>query len=168
MPCWYVLRAKPKKETAVAMLLERAGIEVYLPQTLVHRQHGRPPQPAPFFPGYCFSRLDAQRGQLRLARYTSGVLHIVGYGDEPWPVPDALVEAIRARLAQGRAAATPFRPGDRVVITGGPLRDVEAIFDRHLSASGRVRVLIQILERLCRAEVSIEHLRRVGQAAALA
>jgi hypothetical protein len=51
------------------------------------------------------------------------------------------------------------------MITAGPLRDAEAIFDAHLSASGRVRVLIEILERQCRAEVSIAQLRRISQAA---
>jgi hypothetical protein len=51
-------------------------------------------------------------------------------------------------------------PGDRVVITAGPLRDVEAIFDRTLSPSGRVCVLIRMLERLCRAEVHVSGLQR--------
>jgi transcriptional antiterminator RfaH len=165
MQQWYALSAKPKKEVAVAALLSRVGIEVYLPLTLVHRQHGRPPQPEPFFPGYFFSRLDPQLGQLRLARYTGGVRHIVGYGDEPWPVPAGLVESIRDRLSRGRAAASPFQPGERVVITSGPMQDIEAIFDQHLSASGRVRVFIQLLERLCCAELPIEQVRRVSQAA---
>jgi transcriptional antiterminator RfaH len=164
---WYALRAKPRREASVAALLERVGIEVYLPKTLTHRRHGQPPQSEPFFPGYCFSRLDPQRGQLRLARYTTGVLHIVGYGDEPWPVPDALIAAIQERLSHGRAAASSFQPGERVVITAGPLDEVEAIFDRHLSATGRVQVLVQILERLCRAEIPVEHLRRANQAAPL-
>jgi hypothetical protein len=34
---------------------------------------------------------------------------------------------------------------------------VEALFDRHLSSSGRAQVLVWVLQRLCRAEV------RVGQ-----
>lgn len=159
---WYAVRAKPKREVAASALLAHAGIEVYLPQSLMHREHGRPPRLEPFFPGYFFGRLDAARGQVRLVRYTSGVLDVVGYGEDPWPVPDAAIAAIRTRLAHGRARAASLLPGERVVITEGPLKDLDAIFDRHLSATGRAQVLIQILERLCRTEISVEQLRRVS------
>jgi transcription antitermination factor NusG len=53
------------------------------------------------------------------------------------------------------------RPGDRILIVSGPLKGIEAIFDRHLSASGRVRVLIEILDRLCRTEVHLDQIQRL-------
>jgi transcriptional antiterminator RfaH len=161
---WYAIRSKPKRESFAAGLLAKAGIEVYLPQVRVHKQHGKPAVLEPFFPSYFFGHLDSSHAELHIAKYTPGVLCVVGYGDEPWPVPDELIHSIQQRLTRGRgqAAQSAFRPGDRVVVTSGPLRGVEAIFDRNLSPTGRVRVLIQILRRLCPAEVRVGELRKIS------
>lgn len=167
MKQWYALRSKQKKESSAGALLAKAGIEVYIPEVRVHKQHGKPPVLEPFFPGYLFSRLDPLLGEIRLANYTSGILHVVGFGDQPCPVPDSLILYIKERLMRGGAGAARenLSPGERVVITSGPLEGVQAIFDCHLSPTGRVRVLIQMLERLCRTELHVGQLRRAREAA---
>lgn len=158
---WYVLRSKPRREGLAGNLLERAGIEVYVPSIKCPKTRTQPARLEPFFPSYLFARLDPTRGELRLANYTAGVLHVVGFGEQPTPIPAPLVEEIRVRLLSGRARAQPiFERGERVVITSGPLDDVEAIFDRELSPTGRVRVLIEMLERLCPVDLKVEQLRR--------
>ncbi len=163
---WYVLRSKPKKEATSAALLQRAGIEVYVPEVKVQKQPYRPPAIEPLFPGYLFSRLSPQLGEIRLAKYTPGISYVVGFGGEAYQVPDDLIVSIQQRIARGNGRTSPaFQHGERVVITSGPLRDIEAIFDRQLSASGRVRLFIRILQRLCQAEVYIGQLRGSGQVA---
>ena len=80
-------------------------------------------------------------------------------------MPDEVILAIQQRLVHGRGREPEdFRHGDRVIITGGPLRGLEAIFDCNLSPTGRVRVLIQLLERVCPAELRATQLRPVSQA----
>jgi transcriptional antiterminator RfaH len=162
MKQWYALRSKPRREAWVAGLLSRVDIEVYLPQVAVTHHGGKPIQPKPFFPGYLFGRLDPLLGELDLVRYTSGVLHIVGYGDQPWPVPEDIVLALKKRISglQRLRSAADFQQGEQVLITAGPFSDVEAVFDRNLSAPGRAQVLIWILRRLCRTEVQIGQLER--------
>lgn len=164
---WYTIRSKPRKEASSAAQLAKVGIEVYLPQMRVHKGRDEAPTVQPLFPGYFFSRLDPQKGEMRLASYTRGVLYILGYDGQPYPVPHTLILSIQERLAQhkGRAPVADFRAGEKVIITRGPFSDVEAIFDCQLSASGRVRVLVRMLERLCRAEVHADQLRRTGKAA---
>jgi transcriptional antiterminator RfaH len=77
------------------------------------------------------------------------VAGLVCFGDEPAHVPDALVDAIRHRVAE--FAATGFDPcrglkhGDRVRIQGGPFESYEAVFDTRLSGKDRVRVLLELL-----------------------
>ena len=166
MKNWYVLRSKPKKESFAAGLLERAGIEVYLPQIKTRGRVDGTHTIAPLFPGYFFSRLDPLEGEIRLATYTSGVRYVVGYAEEPCPVPETLIATIRERLRQtGVLAPMPgLRQGDQLVITSGPLQGVEAVFDRRLSNRGRVRVLVHILEHVWRTELHIEQLRSVGKA----
>ena len=159
---WYALRSKPKKEVFAASQLARAGIEVFVPLLQVHRQHGKQAGVEPLFPGYLFGRLDPLR-TIHLARYTPGVLSILGYGDEAWPVPDDLVLEIQQRVRRGRGHLTSeeFRHGDPVKVTSGPLAGIEAVFDCNLSPTGRVRVLIQIMRRACRAELLATQLRRL-------
>jgi len=163
---WYALRSKPRQESLAASLLDQAGVEVYLPRERVRNERTKTTVLVPFFPGYLFSRLAVQLAEIRLAAYTPGVLYVVGYGDEPWPVPDELIAYIRQRLAPGQRRVGPvdFHPGDRLVIIEGPLRGIEAVFDRQVSATGRVRVLVQVLKRLCPAELSVRQVRRLGKA----
>ena len=160
---WYVLRTKPKKESSSAALLTRAGIEIYLPRLSSRRGDGATSS-EPFFPGYFFGRLDPSVGEIRLASFTLGVLYVLGYGGTPTPVPDDLVVTIRGRIAErnDQAARSVYRRDERLTITRGPLHGVEAIFDRHLTGNGRVRVLIEMLGRLCPAEVAISELQRAS------
>ena len=167
MKHWYALRSKPRSEFSAAMQLSRADIEAYVPQVSVPQPLGRAPAPRPFFPGYLFGQLDPDLGEIHVARYTPGVADIVGYGGEPWPVPDELITAIQERLARshGKQLQCEFHPGDRVIVTAGPLRDMEAIFDAQLSAAGRVRVFVKLLRRLCPAEIHVGQLRLSRKAA---
>ena len=167
MKQWYVLRSKPKKEVSAAAVLERSEIEVYLPQVAAHNERGKVPSLVPFFPNYLFAHLDPEIGELQRARYAQGIMYVVSYGDDPCPVPDDLVSLIRERIASsnGRVPAMEFRQGDRVLVTAGALRDVEAVFDRRLSASGRVQVLVQMLQRLCRVDLHVGQLRLLRKAA---
>lgn len=166
---WFALRSKPKQERLAGSLLERAGIEVFVPlvrsrhSKLLAHSHLAQPSPAhlePFFPSYLFARLDPAKGELRLANYTTGVLHVVGFGDAPTPVPEPIIEQIRQRLANGQTLPHPhFQHGQHVVITKHPFDDIEAVFDRELTPNGRVRVLIQMLERLCPLVLELESLQ---------
>jgi transcriptional antiterminator RfaH len=158
---WYALRSKPKQEATAGTLLAQRDIEIYLPMVTDHRLPGKRPAPTPFFPGYLFARLDPDMGETHLARFTCGVLQLVSYGDEPCPVPDDLIDLIRIRVDRlsRRGWASEFQRGDRVVITGGPFSGVEAVFEEQLSSTGRVQVLVQVLRRLCRADVHVGQLR---------
>jgi len=166
---WYVMRTKPHRESEAAALLSREGIEVLVPWIRARRRPYAPPKVDPLFPGYIFGRLDPLRGDVRLANRTSGVLYVVGFGGQPCPLPDEVVSSIRQRLdCTGREVDSAFKHGDVVTFSSGPMCDVEAIFDRQLSASGRVRVLIQMLHRACGVETHLRQLRRTGKAASLA
>lgn len=160
---WYVLRSKPKREYLAGALLTRAGVEVYVPEVRGLRAPSKPPVLEPFFPSYFFARLDATVGEIRMANYTSGVLYVVGYGGQPTSVPEAMVDRIRERLATSHLTVVPkYRAGEPVKITAGPLRDLDAVFDSHISASGRARVLVTMIERLCPVELPVGQLRRVA------
>jgi transcriptional antiterminator RfaH len=162
---WYAIRSKPKRESLVLMLLNRSGIEVYLPEVKVHKRQGKPATAAPFFPSYLFARLDASNADFAVVKYTPGVVQIVGYGDEPSPVPEDLITSIRERLTH--VDISGFCRGESVVVTSGPFQGLEAIFDRVLSPTGRVQVLLQFLHGVCRAEMHANQLRQVKHVPAI-
>lgn len=159
-PRWYVARTKPHGEQRAASALAARQLSVYLPLLRRRARH------EPLFPGYLFLRMDLATDDYLRGRSAPGVSYILGAERVPLAVPDDLVDSIAQRVARENALkpAERFAPGDRVVIMSGPFRDVEAIFDRSLTARGRCLVFLQILGRLTRVEVDAEQLDRLEAA----
>jgi len=167
---WYVLRSKPRKEAAASSTLASQGVEVYLPLLRSRPVPGGTARVEPLFPGYFFGRLDPHTSEVARANRTANVLYVLGCGNEPCSVPDELVSAIQHRLAAGahRSGRAAYRSGDPVVIIKGAFEGIEAVFDEYISAAGRVRVLIQSLQSVYRAELDVSKLRSVRHAVAFA
>jgi transcription antitermination factor NusG len=61
-------------------------------------------------------------------------------------MPDVFIESLRLHernVLNGRNRT--FRHGDRVRVVSGPFKWVEGLFDRSLKASGRVRILLNLV-----------------------
>lgn len=153
MKSWYALFTKPRCEEQVGEILSEKGIETYVP-TIQVRRRGRDVV-RPFFPRYMFIRVDFDEIGLSEVKWTPGLTDIVGFGGGPTRVPEEIIEELQERLEEinSRGTFSPFKPGDRVRIRSGPLRDFEAVFDAHLSSSERVRILVKVLDELTRLEI---------------
>jgi transcription antitermination factor NusG len=78
-----------------------------------------------------------------------GIRRIVSFGEQPAVVAEELVDLIRERLDEVHEVGyRRLKQGDRVRFCSGPLRDLDAIFDRPLSSSDRVRVLLTVMGRM--------------------
>ena len=149
---WYVLRTRPRAERQVSLLLMMRDAEHYLPLVSGSRNGKRMD---PLFPGYLFCRVEIPSVQWVEIRSLPGIAYVLNAQGSPLPVPEDLVESVRARVElenSGRASAR-FKPGDRVRILRGPFQGLEAAFDRRLSPSGRSRVFITLLRRLVPMEI---------------
>jgi transcriptional antiterminator RfaH len=109
-----------------------------------------------YFTCYLFARLDLSDTPRSSIDWMPGIRHIVSLGERPAVVADEIVELLRRRL-EGieEMGYGNLKQGDRVRITSGPLRELEAIFDQPLSAADRVRVLLDVMGRM--TPVEIEH-----------
>lgn len=129
------------------------GHDAYLPEEpnkILRRD--RPPR-RPFFPLYLFLRFPGTE-HLEVLQWTPGLRRIVMFGNRPALVPEEVIEQIRRRLAAMEAVREgPFRTGDRVTITRGPFKGLDAVFDRRLSRADRVRVFLDFASRI---EVPLE------------
>ncbi len=163
---WYTLHTQPRKEHAVRELLQNRGIEAYLPVLPPPRRRpSRPGRERAFFARYLFARLDFSQVPLSSINWLQGMTGVVSFGGEPAEVPDGVIRWLRARLAQADAGeyhrGLVLKPDARLRVTAGPLRGMEAIFERRLSAEDRARVLVQLLGRITACEIPLDWLEQI-------
>ncbi len=139
---WHVLYTKPHCEMQVQAEFEARGIEVYLPVLPAATIRRDRPAFQPFFPCYVFARFNLKEIGISRVNWTRGMRYLVTFGGEAAHVDDAVIQYIRDQLAEGWFP----KHGDRVIIRT-EVRDIEAVFDKCLSASGRVQVLVDCLQR---------------------
>lgn len=162
MERWYALYTKPRKERQVNTLLRGRGIQTYLPTVRRKVRRRDRPDRVVFFPCYLFARLDFEVVPLSSVAWMPGIRRIVSAGSQPAPVPDEIVELVRERLEEiEEIRYGNLRQGDRVRITSGPLRDLEAIFDQPTSSADRVRILLDVMGRMTSVEIDSSEIKPI-------
>ena len=146
---WVVLRTQVRQEALASQSVAARGLASYFP--LLKR--GRSVEP--LFPGYVFAQIDPGTNDLQRIRSAPGIAYVLPRNAPPVLLSDASIGALRARVGAG----TPgHAKGDRVTVRRGPFRWLDAVFDRRLNASGRVRVLLQFVHRPVVVDLQIEDL----------
>jgi transcription antitermination factor NusG len=139
MKNWFVLNTKPKKEFHVEKIFTEAGFRIYNPK---YKQDERV---KPFFPGYEFIHFDFPE-QYRLVKYTRGVKKIVGTQEGPTPIPEEVLDALKAREVNGLIELFKYGEepelGDEIEVVEGPLKGLKGVFKRELSDADRVLILL--------------------------
>jgi two-component system, OmpR family, response regulator MprA len=138
---WVALKTRPWHERQAEQAIAAHGVESYVPLLGVGERGG---VAAPLFPGYVFARVDFAAGDLLRIRSAAGVAYVLPQGGPPSSLPDELIDAIRARAS---GLGSGLHQGDRVRITRGPFRWLEAVFDRRTNPAGRVRILLEFVQR---------------------
>jgi transcription termination/antitermination protein NusG len=121
-----------------------------------HRAGKRHIISVPMFPGYLFLRHAIDKVSYIDVRKARGLVRILG---EQWDrlsvVPDAEIEAIQIVLnASLPVMPYPYlREGQRVRITGGPLRGIEGILVHSKPTKGLVILSVDLLQRSVAVEV---------------
>ncbi len=161
LPNWYVIQCKGGESFRAAEHLTNQGYEVFHPVLDVkRRRQGKPVMVTePLFPYYLFIRLDQIVSNWRPIRSTRGVLRLLTFGNTPIAVPSALVEALRAQPHRQEGIHTYFSAGEKVTITDGPFKDLEAIFQR-CKGEERAIVLLNVLQRPQHLNMPLDQLRK--------
>ena len=148
MRLWYVIQTKTAKEWEVTSYLSMKELEMFSPVmeafVLRHGQINR--ELKPLFPSYIFGRFDLEH-DYPLVRWARGVKKVLGFGGYPESVSEQVVELIKQRTDEdGIVRKTRrFEPNDVIRINSGPLKDLLGIFERWVSDSERVRVLLNLI-----------------------
>lgn len=164
---WFCIRSHPKHEhIAAAYLRGELGLEVYLPRIQFRRSTRIGPKwfIEALFPGYLFARFDLLESY-RQVHHGRGAQGIVHFGNH-WPaIPDEVIDELRQLITDQRphVCREELSPGDAVIVSGGPLHDLEAVVTRSMPGRKRVAVLLEFLGRQATVEMDAEALRRTGQ-----
>lgn len=154
---WYALAVKPRQEDRAADNLKAWEIPTLAPKVDVGVAGCR----KLLFPGYIFARFELAHMAHKIC-FTRGISYIVSFGGKPAEVADEIIAAICNRIRNDGAISLgrSLRPGDPVVITAGPLRDFEGVFEEELSDGERVRILLDTVAYTARMEISRYNLRQ--------
>ena len=160
MEAWYVAKTKVRKERLVEIYLtEKLGVEVFLP--LIRRPAGIKAGLEPLFPTYLFCFVNPQSADWPAIRWAHGLSYFLGASRELVPVSDELIAHLKQRVSWWNEGGyvPQFASGEQVMVTSGPFSGLEGIFQRYVPARQRCQVLLEILGRLAKVEVTAEILR---------
>jgi len=156
--CWYVIHTHAKQEDRAEGNLKVLGTQVFSPKIRESRYNKYTNAltfvTKPFFPRYIFTRfkIDDLYHKVRFAR---GVYSLVTFGGVPTPVDEGLIALIRANIGVDGfvTIGEDLRPGDKVVIKGGPLKNFAGVFVREMKGADRIRILLQTVSFQAHIEI---------------
>ncbi|WP_245686130.1 transcription/translation regulatory transformer protein RfaH [Terasakiispira papahanaumokuakeensis] len=156
---WYAVQCKGGESFRAEDHLKAQGFEVFHPTwTVEKRYRGQLREiKEPLFPFYLFIQLDEHRDNWAPIRSTRGVLQLVRFGTYPLKVDADLIEALKQRSE--KAQHHKLKTGDKVLITRGPFKDLEAIFQTR-KGEDRVIILLNLLQHQQRLSISRKDLQR--------
>jgi transcription antitermination factor NusG len=159
---WFAAYTCANHEKRAAAHLEARGVEHFLPlYSSVSRWKDRRAQlTLPLFPGYLFVRLASQ-ARLRVLE-VPGVVRLVGFNGQPYPLPDSEVESLRAGVRKGMLLQPhPYlNIGSRVRIKTGWLGGTEGILIRKKNTY-RVVISLNLISRSASVEVDAADIERI-------
>jgi transcriptional antiterminator RfaH len=167
MPHWYLIRTKAGAEQTASDQLRPIVDRVFLPLAILPlRQKGRVfNRKSPLFPTYLFAQFTLEQFA-RQVRYTPGVRNVVTFGEQAAVVPAHIIDELTIKCGDsGIDLSTPkLLLGGPVNVVQGPFRDFDAVFDGYLSGSGRVAVLLSILNARRRVVMPVQMIRPANEA----
>jgi transcriptional antiterminator RfaH len=144
---WYLVYTNLKQEERANENLRAWGVETVYAKLRTRRYNEFTGVPTyitqPLFPRYLFAKFNA-REQLPKVRFTRGVQNVVCFGDYLATVDEEIIDIIRERIDDNGFVKTnhELKPGDKVVISAGPLKNLLGIFEREVKGSDRITILL--------------------------
>jgi transcriptional antiterminator RfaH len=151
---WAVVQTEAQRENAVRLLLSHIGIHCYFPRIKIRKRI------TGLFPGYLFVQLGARWYPVL---WTPHVIRLLMAGDRPARLDDAIIADLQRRERNG-LVKLPQPPhlhrGQRVRVISGPMEGQLGIYEG-MTGKDRERVLLELLGRKVRIELSAKHLEPI-------
>jgi transcription antitermination factor NusG len=158
---WCAVYTKPQKEEFAEYSLRLRGVETFFPKLFLPNAARRKKQIVALFPNYLFVNVEAFSDDMAAVTWCPGVNRLVSFNGVP-----AIVEPLTMTFLMDQArtdgvihAHCNIKIGDRVGIAGGPFDGLVGIIQEPPTARGRVKILLQLLNRSTKVEVPIQFIK---------
>jgi transcription antitermination factor NusG len=161
---WYAIYTRSRHEKQVETMLQRQGLETYLPlrRAWSRRRDRRVTVELPALPGYLFVRC-ALYGEVRAQlKKATGVIRVVENAGCPCAIPEVEIESLRRVLTQSYdAEAHPFiNIGDRVQVVRGPFVGAEGHLVRIAPGRHKLVILVECVHQAVSVEIDANDVDR--------
>jgi transcription elongation factor/antiterminator RfaH len=155
---WYVVYSKPNKEELARFHLQRKRLEVFFPRLLLPQAHRKCRRVVPLFPNYLFVRIQIPE-EYYYVLWSPGVKDLVNFNGIPAPLnEETVVFLMQQATAEGvLTARSELRAEQEVRIITGPFEGLIGIIQDPPDSKGRIRVLLKLLNREVRTEMSAHY-----------
>ena len=154
---WYVVYSKPQNEVHAKFHLELKGLQVFFPKLLLPESAKKRKRIIPLFPNYLFVHINVLSHEYYAAIWSPGVRRIVSFNGYPASIDEKIVQLLMRESGPNGiiVARSTLKCGQEVQITGGPLTGLVGIIHEPPNANGRVKILLQILNRQAKVDVPV-------------
>ena len=163
MAHWYVIRTHVKQEDRASYNLKVLGVPTFNLKTRECRYNQFANVPTymtkPLFPRYIFAQFKINDSYHKI-RFTRGVSSVVSFGEGPTTIDEEVVTIIQSYIKEDGFVRIneEIRPGDRVMVKDGPLKNFAGIFEREMKDTDRVRILLEAVSYQAHVELSLIHI----------
>lgn len=167
LPKWYAVHVRSNQEKNTADFVRGRGGEVFLPTyCLQSKRRDRKVQLIkPLFSGYLFVRMDLHSEKRVDVLKAPGTVRIVGFGQEPVPVPDPVIEHLKILVGDGDGPARPHplvKVGNQVRVISGAFAGVVGILHETEDKKPRLVVQLEFLGRAVAVPIESDQVQPAG------
>jgi len=163
--CWYVIHTQPKQEDRACSNLKVLGVTIFNPK--IKERHYNQFSIVPtyvtksLFPRYIFAQFKIN-DLYHKVRFTRGVYSVVGFGDGPTPISEEVITLIQSNIIEDGFVKIDgeIKPGDRVMVKDGPLKNFTGIFEREMKTADRIRILLETVSYQAHIEIKRDMVKR--------
>jgi transcription antitermination factor NusG len=155
---WFAVYTKPQKEDYAELNLRRRGIDTFLPKLFLPKSTKRKKQVVALFLHYLFVRCESISEEYSSIVWCPGVRRLVSFNGNPAIVDDSIVEFLMRQTGADGVIASRcnVEVGQEVSIDGGPFDGLVGMIQHPPNARGRVKVLLQLLNRETNVDVPVQ------------
>ncbi|MCX6270539.1 MAG: UpxY family transcription antiterminator [Bacteroidetes bacterium] len=144
MPSWYAIYTKPRSEKKTQLLLDRIGIETYLPLVRKLKQWSDRKKwiEEPLIRSYVFVNIELK--QYLQVIETPGVVRFVTFSGKAAEIPDSQIKSLKILLANTNELEVleeHLSPGEKVQIISGSMN---GLIGEIITLQGSKRLILRI------------------------
>jgi transcriptional antiterminator RfaH len=158
---WCAVYTKPQKEEFAEVNLRQRGIDTFYPKLFLPKSAKRKKQVVALFPNYLFVCVEIVSEDYGSIVWCPGVKRLISFNGTPAIVDNSVMEFLMSQTeANGMIAARcNVGVGQQVCIDGGPFDGLVGIIQEPPNAKGRVKVLLELLNRPTKVDVPVQFIK---------